>query len=581
MEGVLGNKQPHLLLHSGVGLRLSNLLKSCGAGCLYPIRTLICSLIIWITMMNWLLCYSCLLVLIGTPAWGQARPGNKVQHPSRFSGGELRVYATNLSIWPGHQTAVLSFNGQVPGPAIQVVRGSVFSARVVNHLEEPFTVHWHGILAPSDMDGHPGSPIRPGESRDISFPITQRAGTYWYHAHTDQLTARQAYLGLAGAFIVEDPDENRFGLPSADHDLLLLLADKRPTAAKQIPYAPTMMDAMNGYLGTEVVVNGTPDAWLSVDTGSYRIRLINGSNARIFKIALSNGDSFQVLANDSGLLPQTLKASSLLLPPGARTELLLSFSRSEPGSVVKLVSLPFVTSGTVGMGMGTAPQGTGMEILTFYVDRVGQTFPPISSLASFQPDNPSEARRVRSFSITTGGMLHLINGTTFSMERIDFTVPWDELEIWEFQNQTDEFHPMHPHAAQFQVLSRNGSTALPPEDAGMKDTVLVHPRETVRVLIRFNSASGLFVQHCHNLEHEDNGMMQNFAVEAPVRLGIALQGTRGRLYWSTNLAGYVLQTSSQPGGWKTFTTAPAVQGADNVLEIPFTGLHGYYRLFKP
>ena len=112
-----------------------------------------------------------------------------------------------------------------------------------------------------------------------------------------------------------------------------------------------------------------------------------------------------------------------------------------------------------------------------------------------------------------GGMTHLINGAIYSLGRIDFSVPWDELEIWEFQNRSDEFHPMHPHGTHFQVLSRSDSTNLPPEDTGAKDTVLLNPNETVRVLIKFDSVAGLFVQHCHNLEHEDAGMMRNYRVD--------------------------------------------------------------------
>jgi FtsP/CotA-like multicopper oxidase with cupredoxin domain len=155
-----------------------------------------------------------------------------------------------------------------------------------------------------------------GGSYLVDFRIDQRASTYWYHAHTDLLTGKQAYLGVAGIFIVEDPAEAALGLPSGDHDIPLIISDKRPNANKQLPYAPTMMDVASGWLGTEVLANGTPSAVLSVDTGLYRLRLVNASNARVFKIGLSDLSTFHLIANDMGCCPLTSASEQLYAPPG-------------------------------------------------------------------------------------------------------------------------------------------------------------------------------------------------------------------------------------------------------------------------
>jgi hypothetical protein len=211
-----------------------------------------------------------------------------------------------------------------------------------------------------------------------------------------------------------------------------------------------------------------------------------------------------------------------------------------------------------------------MDILKLCVDRNGQSIPLPLALADFQPYDPAKARRTRQFIISMGGMTHLINGATYSLDRIDFSVPWDELEIWEFQNSSDEFHPMHPHGTHFQVLSRSGSANLPSEDIGAKDTVLLNPNETVRVLIKFDSVAGLFVQHCHNLEHEDDGMMQNFVVLAPTRLNVGLSGSDMRVSWLTNIAGYSLQTSTTLSGWSSVPGAPSVQGDEYFMLLPRT-----------
>ena len=214
---------------------------------------------------------------------------NGLRLPPAYSGGMLVAESKTLEIWPGFQTRVFAINGAVPGPTIRLMRGANSSAHVMNMLAEPLVLHWHGIIAPASMDGHPRSAVPAGGSYRINFPVNQRAGTYWYHAHTDSLTAKQAYLGLAGAFIVEDEIETALGLPRGDHYIPLIIADKRPEAARQLPYAPTPMESMTGFLGTVILVNGTPESALSVDKGLYRFRLINASNARVLKVGLSDG----------------------------------------------------------------------------------------------------------------------------------------------------------------------------------------------------------------------------------------------------------------------------------------------------
>ena len=113
----------------------------------------------------------------------------------------------------------------------------------------------------------------------------------------------------------------------------------------------------------------------------------------------------------------------------------------------------------------------------------------------------------------SGMHMHLINGLTFEMERIDWETPLNSLEEWKIVNASNMLHPMHSHSEQFQVYSRNGNTNLPPEDKGWKDTVLINPLETVRVLVKFETYKGIFLFHCHNLEHEDDGMMLNYKIQ--------------------------------------------------------------------
>jgi FtsP/CotA-like multicopper oxidase with cupredoxin domain len=509
-----------------------------------------------------------------------ARPGSPLGTPSDWSGGPLRVARANLPIWPGYSTAVAAINGEVPGPTLRVRRGEEFVARVQNDLGDPLVLHWHGVLAPERMDGHPRDQVGTGQSYEVRFPVRQRASTCWYHAHTDQLTAEQAYAGVAGFFVIEDPAETVFGLPSGSHDVPLVFTDKRISASRQLVYTPTMMDSMTGYLGDVMLVNGTPDAWLSVDRGLYRLRLLNGSNARIYKVALGDRRAFHLIGTDGGLLPAPVLATSLTLAPGQRLEILVDFSAYSPGSSVVLKSLPFAGSG--GM-MGGPRQGTEMDLLRFYVDGTtsgNATLP--SSLQPFTPFDLAQAKRTRVFTLAMAGMVHTINGQSYNMQRTDFSVPFGDVEIWEYRNTGTEPHPMHAHAALCQVLSRSSSLKLPPEDTGWKDTVLVNPGETVRVLTRFDGHSGLFVHHCHNLEHEDSGMMQNFEVLPAPELAIRRNGTSVVLSWPESDQGWSLESSIHADGflWEPVAETPAAMGGRWTVAIKEVARHRFYRLVK-
>lgn len=522
-------------------------------------------------------------------------PGtNFLRQPPAFIGGLLKAQARKLELWPGNLTDVLALNGSVPGPTIRITTGGLFSTLVENQLSEPLVLHWHGLLAPASQDGHPRDAIAAGQSAMIRFLVNQRAGTYWYHAHTDGLTGKQAYQGLAGLFLVEDPAEAALGLPTGDHDIPLLLADKRPNASHQLPYTPTMMDVAGGWLGTEVLANGTPNASLAVDTGAYRLRLVNASNARVFKVGLDDLTPFQLIANDAGLLAAPMTVSTLRLPPGGRVEILVSFAGRSLGSLVKLVSHAFAAPAGHGGMTGGLPQGAKLDLLTFSVERhASGTPPPPTTLVPVVAHAAKEARRTRQFSLGMGmGMAagHQINGTTYSLQRVDFSVPKGELEIWEFTDTLGDFHPMHLHGAHFQVLSRSGAAVLPPEDTGWKDTVLVGPLETVRVLVRFDAHAGIFVLHCHNLEHEDDGMMQNFEVTTDAVLEpagppllIESSGDRVQLSWPVTDSSYQLQSLDSVGAasvWRTVSQPPERANDRWSVNVEATGTAQFFRLLR-
>ena len=435
--------------------------------------------------------------------------GNPLRFPPVFTnGGMMTLSTTNVEVWPGTTTQVLAINGSYPGPTVRIQRGATFSATLVNQLTESATAHWHGLIAPEAMDGHPKDPVAPGSSFAYSFPVTQRAGTYFYHAHAHMLTAEHVYKGFAGLFIVDDDNEIPLGLPRGNFDVPLVIQDRHSAYQPQFTYSPTAMDVMNGYLGDTVLVNGTPDPYFEVSRTLYRFRLVNGSNARVYKIGFADNHQFHVIATDGGLKDQAVTATSFFLSPGERVDILMDFSSYTLAQSVILKSLPFTGGG--------GSQGMELNLIRFDVTGVqssGGVVP--SSMPPITYYIPSEVVRTRVFALTMtmgGTNIHRINNRTFELTRIDEEVPKDDLEEWRIVNGTTLFHPMHIHGVMFQVLTRNGSTNLPPSDRGWKDTVLVNPSETVRLLVKFSDYTGIYLLHCHNLEHEDDGMMMNFRV---------------------------------------------------------------------
>jgi len=249
----------------------------------------------------------------------------------------LTAAPDRLALFPGERTRVLRFQGQVLagrpdalrasgsylGPTLELRRGERVRIDFENRLNEPSIVHWHGLLVPDEADGHPRLAVGLGERYRYEFTVRNPAGTYLYHPHPHGRTGFQVYYGLLGLLIVRDADEARAGLPAGARELALVLQDRRVDDDNQFRFSDGMMDRMNGVLGDAVLVNGRPDAHFAVARGSYRLRIVNGSNARIYKLAWSDGRPLTVIGTDNGLLdaatgPQT--RPYVMLGPTERDE---------------------------------------------------------------------------------------------------------------------------------------------------------------------------------------------------------------------------------------------------------------------
>lgn len=288
--------------------------------------------------------------------------GNQLRFPPVLQPGENLVLQTsNVEVWPGTTTEVIALNSSYPSPSIIVNKGDNFSVLFENQLSEEATIHWHGLLVPELMDGHPKDAVMPGNSYTYTFPVFQRAGTYFYHSHAHHLTAKHVYKGFAGFFIVDDEDEITLGLPRGEFDVPLVIQDRRSVNQPQFIYQPNMMDEMLGYLGDLPLINGTPEAFFNVQKTLYRFRILNGSNARLYKLALSDNSNFWLISTDSGLKEQPAQMNNVYLAPGERVDILIDFSAYTIGDSLLLKTLPFQGSG------GAYPQGMQMDLLTFNI----------------------------------------------------------------------------------------------------------------------------------------------------------------------------------------------------------------------
>ena len=479
--------------------------------------------------------------------------------------GPLKILASaaSFALLPGRESPFLLYQTEYAGKAYQnpifrIERGARFAATLDNGMTEPTIIHWHGLHTPATMDGHPRYTVAPGGRYEYDFTIRNRGGTYWYHTHAHELTAKQAYNGLASFFLVDDDDQRKLSkaldLQLGVTDLPLVIQDKRFDAQGKLLYQPNANDSMMGWLGDIVLANLTPNAVQAVTPRTYRLRLLNGSNSRIYRLAFVNGTTllkFTVIGTDGGLIEQPETVTEAFLAPGERLDVLFDAGQAQVGADIFLKSLAFDAmenegmgggmSGMTGMsgtGMGTMmgnmsstrlPMGMAFNILKLSVaagDRVSPAMP--TTLSEVKAIRTGGAT-VRKIELSMEHMRFLINGRSFRMDEIAFDVKQGTTEIWSISNPAVGMpHPMHLHGFSFQVLERlNSPTQVvgtagfgkgrTVSDLGWKDTVLVWPGETVRIAIDFTHdfpGSQTYLFHCHNLEHEDGGMMINFRVQA-------------------------------------------------------------------
>ncbi len=420
----------------------------------------------------------------------------------------------------GIQAYLLAYNGQIPGPRLEAKPGDTVRLRFTNNLTQPTNLHYHGLhVPPTGNADNVFLEIPPGETLTYEFTIPELhpSGTFWYHPHLHGLVAEQLFGGLAGLFIVRGELDEIPEIQAAQEEFLLLKDFELDRNGRIIQ--PSPMVQMTGREGRLVTINGQVKPTFSIATGGLlRLRLVNASTSRFYRLELENHPLY-LIATDGGSLSEPVEVRELLLSPGERAEVLVRGER-EPGQY-RLLNLPYDRGGMGMMGrgmMGRGMMGRGMRggsfsqrtpetLATFAYSQSTASLPLPQQLISVETlPEPETVRRFQlNHAMAPGmGMVFLINGQTFSPNRIDTQVRLNTVEDWEILNTGVMAHPFHLHVNNFQIISRNGRAS--PYRA-WKDTVVVSPGETVRLRTRFADFIGQTVYHCHILDHEDLGMM--------------------------------------------------------------------------
>ena len=233
----------------------------------------------------------------------------------------------------GVDTPTQGYNGALPGPALRLRAGERTTIRVRNDLDEITTVHWHGLVVPAEADGGPHQPIAPSATWEASFTVANPASICWFHPHVHGSTGRQVVSGLAGLLIVDDGTVAPTALPDTwgVDDLVLVLQDNRFTAGGRIDYTLSASDQLAGYAGDRLLVNGMFGPTWRAPRQWVRLRLLNGCNARILALRLSDSAPMLQIANEGGMLAAPLARSTITLAPGERAEVLIDFGRADAG----------------------------------------------------------------------------------------------------------------------------------------------------------------------------------------------------------------------------------------------------------
>ena len=422
-------------------------------------------------------------------------------HTSALSGNgpvvryRLEAGEVDWEFAPGRTVRGYGFNGQVPGPVLEAKQGVPLEIEFTNRLPEPTVIHWHGLRIPAAMDGTEvvQRPVQPGETFTYRFTPPD-AGTFWYHPHFNE--TEQLEKGLYGALIVRAADEL-----ALDGEKVLVFDDLRVDKRGQIAKFGGLKDRHNGREGNVRLINGRSEPELTIAAGQIeRWRIVNASSARYVRLSLG-GVPFRIIGTDGGLIEAPVTAEEVLLPAADRVE--LAVGPFEKDGLVNVEDLPYNRlAGKKGVERFGTIRITPRKPSTALVPE---------RLRDIAPLVTGDAPVTRT--VKLGFKMSLRRGFDFVVNderhHHDQPVKVGELQVWDVVNATMMDHPFHLHGFFFQVLEVNGKK---PEWRSLEDVINVPPKGTVRIAWYPDDRPGMWMYHCHILEHHAAGMMAHFEV---------------------------------------------------------------------
>ncbi|MCY7274178.1 MAG: multicopper oxidase domain-containing protein, partial [Phormidesmis sp. CAN_BIN44] len=352
--------------------------------------------------------------------------------------------------------------------------------------------------------------------------------THWYHDHGVHRTAYNAYSGLAGQYIVDDPDEVA-GLPKTYgvDDFPLILSDKIFDNAGQLVFDETLVTSA-GYHGDVILANGVPWPSMTVEPKPYRFRVVSTGVSRAYNLFLSNGGTIQVIATDGGLLEKAAPTKNLRAGVSERYEIVIDFSlyagqtlelknaglKNHPDYLNTGKVMQFKVKSKLSAGVSYDKNAYNAALAKLRKDSFNYTN-RIAQLTAYGNANGGIVERTMVFERKNG--LWVINGNTWGdgVNPIEANPRPAGVEIWHLKNGGGGWnHPIHIHLVDFLLMSRTGgdSPGVRNYEQGFKDVTYLGEGEEITVISIWGPHEGKYMFHCHNLIHEDDDMMRAFNV---------------------------------------------------------------------
>ena len=414
---------------------------------------------------------------------------------------DLTARVADVEVATGHTVRAWTYDGGIPGPLMRAHVGDRVIVHFTNDLPQPTTIHWHGVRVPIDMDGVPDvsqPEVKHGETFTYDF-VVRDAGLYWYHPHV--MSAAQVGFGLYGALLVDDPAD---GVGIADQ-LTLVLSDisfdRNGVLEPADSGGPAGM--VFGREGTYVLANGKILPTLRARSGApQRWRIVNAAKSRFFLLDL-DGQNFFVIGSDGGLQERPETTDSLLVTPGERVDVIVTPTGPRGGTLTLRAAL-------YNRGYGSIEYRIPEDVLTIaFSDEPPR---PKQDLPAVRRDivAPSLAGATHVDVVLTlppmgpdGKSEFHVNGVPFWKAK-PFLARIGETQVWTVKNETKWAHPMHLHGFSFLPLDESLQPIRP---MAWKDTLNVPIDGTIRFVVMFDERPGMWMFHCHILDHADGGLM--------------------------------------------------------------------------